>query len=35
MVKDHRTNFETSQVNKMLDGELVQNFIEAKLKSTI
>ncbi len=33
MVKDHRTNFETSQIDKMLDGELVQDFIEAKLRS--
>jgi peptide chain release factor 2 len=34
MVKDHRTDHESSQVSKMLDGELVQEFIEAKLKST-
>lgn len=33
MVKDHRTGFETSQVDKMLDGEMVQDFIEAKLKN--
>lgn len=32
MVKDHRTNHETSQIDKMLDGDLVQEFIEAKLK---
>ncbi|KKP38752.1 MAG: peptide chain release factor 2, peptide chain release factor 2 [Candidatus Peregrinibacteria bacterium GW2011_GWF2_33_10] len=34
MVKDHRTDYETSQVSKMLDGELVQEFIEAKLKTS-
>lgn len=34
MVKDHRTNFETSQVDKVLDGDMVQDFIEAKLKGT-
>ena len=31
MVKDHRTNYETSNVTKVLDGELDQ-FIEACLK---
>ncbi len=31
MVKDHRTNFETSNVNKVLDGDL-DSFIEAYLK---
>lgn len=31
MVKDHRTNYETSNVNKVMDGE-INNFIEAYLK---
>ena len=31
MVKDHRTNYETSNVNKVLDGEL-DEFIESYLK---
>ena len=31
MVKDHRTNYETSNVEKVLDGEL-DSFIEANLK---
>ena len=32
MVKDHRTNYETSQIQKVLDGNL-DEFIEAELKS--
>lgn len=31
LVKDHRTNYETSNIDKVMDGELDQ-FIEAKLK---
>ncbi len=31
MVKDHRTNYETSNVNKVLDGD-IDNFIEEYLK---
>ena len=32
MVKDHRTNYETSQIEKVLDGDL-DEFIEAELKN--
>lgn len=31
MIKDHRTNYETSNVSKVLDGD-IQNFIESYLK---
>ena len=34
MIKDHRTNYETSDVNKVLDGSL-EKFIEAYLKGGI
>jgi peptide chain release factor 2 len=34
MVKDHRTNFETSNAAAVLDGDL-DGFIQAYLKSTI
>jgi peptide chain release factor 2 len=32
MVKDHRTGHETSQIDKVLDGDL-DDFVEAYLKS--
>ena len=32
MIKDHRTNYETSNVNKVLDGD-IDKFIESYLKS--
>jgi len=32
MVKDHRTNCETSQIEKVMDGDL-DEFIEAELKN--
>ena len=31
LVKDHRTNYETSNVSKVLDGD-IDGFIEASLK---
>ncbi len=34
MVKDHRTNFETSQTNAVMDGDL-DGFIDAYLKGTV
>ena len=34
MVKDHRTNYETSNVNKVLDGD-IDAFIESNLKGEI
>jgi peptide chain release factor 2 len=32
MVKDHRTNFETSQIDDVMDGDL-DGFINSYLKS--
>jgi len=34
MVKDHRTNFETSKTNNVLDGD-IQGFVECYLKSRV
>ena len=34
MVKDHRTNYETSNVDKVLDGDL-DKFIEENLKKEL
>ena len=34
MVKDHRTNYETSNVNKVLDGD-INDFIESSLKGGV
>jgi peptide chain release factor 2 len=34
LVKDHRTNFETDQVEKVLDGDLL-DFVEAYLRSKV
>ena len=34
MVKDHRTKFESSQVDDVLDGDL-DDFIEAYLKTNV
>ena len=33
LVKDHRTNHETSNVNKVLDGQ-IDEFIESNLKGS-
>ena len=34
MIKDHRTNYETSNVNKVLDGYL-DDFIKEYLKNNV
>jgi peptide chain release factor 2 len=34
MVKDHRTNFETGQINNVMDGE-IKGFIYAWLKESV
>jgi peptide chain release factor 2 len=33
MVKDHRTDYETGNIQAMMNGELLDNFIDAYLKS--
>jgi peptide chain release factor 2 len=35
MVKDHRTNFEISQIHLLMDGDLLDEFINAFLKNQI
>ena len=34
MVKDHRTNFESSKTSNVLDGD-IQSFVECYLKSKV